>query len=363
MNTARDALVIDSDKTRLTSRVAQLANKDVEPQHTAATLGLRSTGWWNATEAILAIRNTPAWESLIIPCLYRPFDKRWLFNHPAIIDRPRSEANRHMLRDNLSLVTTRQTKEPFAALATQMLCGQHKIAAVYDRSYFFPLYLYPEDKRHLFHEEELPSSAPGGRRPNLSPEFIADFSAKLGLEFIPDGKGDRQATFGPEDVFSYMYAVFHSPTYRSRYAEFLKIDFPRLPLTSNADLFRELCALGDDLVALHLMTEQGSHLPGYPVEGSNTVEIVRYSEPTPAGGLGRVWINKTQYFDDVKPEVWEFHVGGYQVCEKWLKDRKGRTLTYDDLSHYQRVVAALEDTISLMARIDEAIEEHGGFPI
>ncbi|HKV83040.1 MAG TPA: type ISP restriction/modification enzyme [Ktedonobacterales bacterium] len=185
---------------------------------------------------------------------------------------------------------------------------------------------------------------------------------RLGLAWIPDGKGDRQTTFGPEDVFAYNYAVLHSPTYRERYAEFLKSDFPRVPLTSDPALFRALCALGDQLVALHLLRERLSPITRYPIKGNNLVEQVRYTEPT-GDTPGRVWINKEQYFEGVPPEVWEFHIGGYQVCEKWLKDRKGRALTYDDLDHYQQTVAALADTRRAMDAIDEAIEEHGGWPL
>jgi predicted helicase len=180
------------------------------------------------------------------------------------------------------------------------------------------------------------------------------------MTFIPDGKGDLQATFGPEDVFNYMYAVFHSPTYRSRYAEFLKIDFPRLPLTSDPGLFRSLAGLGEQLVGLHLMERQAPNIASYPVRGDSVVQAVRYTAPGEGAEKGRVWINKTQYFEGVPPEVWEFHIGGYQVAEKWLKDRKGRQLSYDDLSHYRNVVAALAETMRLMAEIDAAIP---GFPI
>lgn len=160
-----------------------------------------------------------------------------------------------------------------------------------------------------------------------------------------------------------MYAVFHSPTYRSRYAEFLKIDFPRLPLTSNPELFRSLCALGSELVSLHLMEENAPPVAGFPVKDNNTVEAVRYTEPGQSADEGRIWINKEQYFENVPEEVWSFHVGGYQVCQKWLKDRKGRKLSFDDLTHYQRIVAALAETIRLMSEIDAVIEEHGGFPL
>jgi predicted helicase len=165
-------------------------------------------------------------------------------------------------------------------------------------------------------------------------------------------------TFGPEDVFHYLYAVLHAPTYRTRYADFLKIDFPRVPLTSDAELFRRLCAAGAELVALHLMERHGPALCGYPEAGDNVVETVRYTAEN-----GRVWINQTQYFEGVPPAAWAFHIGGYQVCQKWLKDRKGRALSYDDLQHYQRIVAALAETIRLMAEIDAAIDESGGWPL
>jgi predicted helicase len=173
---------------------------------------------------------------------------------------------------------------------------------------------------------------------------------------VPQGKGDLESTFGPEDVFHYMYAVFHSPTYRERYAEFLKIDFPRLPLTSDLGLFRALAEKGEELVGLHLMESPTLDHPiaKFPVKGSNEVEKVRYAEPA-EGRPGLVYINKTQYFEGVEPEVWEFHIGGYRVLEKWLKDRKGRTLSYDDVTHYGKIVVALKETIRLMAEIDGVI--------
>jgi predicted helicase len=211
----------------------------------------------------------------------------------------------------------------------------------------FPLYLYttPEETAGTLFAQSKTT-----RTPNLSPKFIEAFSAKLGLKFIPDGKGDLKATFGPEDVFYYAYAVFHSPNYRERYAEFLKIDFPRLPLTSDKKLFAKLIAKGEELVALHLLKSPkvDDFITSYPVTGSNAVEKVQYAN-------GKVWINAAQYFGGVPEAVWEFKVGGYQVCEKWLKDRKRRTLSGEDIRHYQRVVVALKETIRLMKEIDKVI--------
>ena len=220
-----------------------------------------------------------------------------------------------------------------------------------------------------------------GRRPNLSKDFVDQFAGKLGLEFVPDGRGDLNRTFGPEDIFDYIYAVFHCPTYRERYSEFLKIDFPRVPLTSDVDLFRDLVGMGGRLVALHLMQseELEDDLPSYPVAGDNLVEKghPKYFPPGEVApgeadplAQGRVYINRTplrpatasgrgyggQYFEGIEPEVWEFQVGGYQVLDKWLKDRRGRNLTPEDLEHYRRVVVALRKTIRIMAEIDARIE-------
>jgi predicted helicase len=196
------------------------------------------------------------------------------------------------------------------------------------------------------------------RRANLAPGFIAAVSEQLGLEFMPTGKGDLQTAFGPEDVFHYIYAIFHSPTYRERYAEFLKTDFPRVPLTSDLELFRALAAKGEELAALHLLESPSLEalITQFPADGDNEVTKVWYQEPhgdTP----GRVYVNKTQYFEGVPPELWEFQVGGYQVCEKWLKDRRERRLSGHDVLHYQQIVVALKETIRLMGEIDEAIPD------
>jgi very-short-patch-repair endonuclease/type I restriction-modification system DNA methylase subunit len=175
----------------------------------------------------------------------------------------------------------------------------------------------------------------------------------LGSE-VPKGE-----VLTPESIFNYAYAVFHSPAYRSRYAEFLKIDFPRLPLTSDKALFKSLVEKGAALVALHLMESPllNTTITRYEVKGEHAVEKVSYDEKTQ-----RASINKTQYFEGLPPEVWNFHIGGYQVCEKWLKDRKNRKLTIDDIDHYQKIVVALKETIRLMGEIDETIEEHGSWP-
>ena len=268
-----------------------------------------------------------------------------------------------MTKHNLGLIAARQSKEPFAALASNCVCA-HKIVTVYDRSFIFPLYVYIAEKKKDNSSEaiskelfELPAEG-HVLRPNLNPTFLKALSDKLNLP--QEGQYGLPKGIAPEDIFHYAYAVFQSPTYRRRYAEFLKIDFPRLPLTNAVNLIRDLAAKGVELVALHLLESPklNDFLTDWPVKGDNVVEKVQYTDKDQ-----RVWINKTQYFGDVPKTVWDFHIGGYQVCERWLKDRKGRTLTYEDTQHYQKIVVALAETIRLMAEIDQVIETHGGWPI
>lgn len=191
------------------------------------------------------------------------------------------------------------------------------------------------------------------------------------MQFVEDGKGDLGATFGPEDVYHYAYAIFHSPTYRTRYAVFLKIDFPRLPLTNDRELFAALVAKGAALVDLHLLRLSGSGgvggaggaailtSPGkqgvsYPIQGTNVVEKVLYNLPLDEAP-GYVVINGSQRFVGIEPDTWEMRIGGYQPLEKWLKDRKGRKLTTEDVQHYLRMIIALRETRRIMTEIDSII--------
>jgi len=156
-------------------------------------------------------------------------------------------------------------------------------------------------------------------------------------------------TPAPEAVLGYLYAVLHSPTYRARYAEFLKRDFPRVPLPPDKATFDALAQLGGALIDLHLLRDPALNTPSckYPVGGDHRVKRVKYDEKAQ-----RVWINAAQYFEPVPPEVWAYRVGGYEVCPKWLDDRKGATLSYDERLTYQRMVTALERTLALQAQID-----------
>jgi len=352
--TSRDHFVLGFAEQVLRERIAAFRGTELTDDEVRERFGLNNKPGWSVSDARKALRSDGEWEKGFARCLYRPFDVRAMFYHDAVIERSRREVMRHMLGGaNLALVSARSNKSPSpdhfycSRFIVETKCGESTT-----QSYTFPLYLYPVGEG-----EQRQLELVQGRHANLNPDFVGSVSGKLGLRFVEDGRGDLEETFGPEDVFYYTYAVFYSPTYRNRYGEFLKSDFPRLPLTSDKKLFAALGDKGAELVGLHLMESKvlGGLITKWPVAGSDTVEKVRYDEKE-----RRVWINGTQYFEGVPPEVWESHIGGYQVCEKWLKDRKGRKLWYDDVQHYQRVVVALAETIRLMGEIDAIIP---GWPL
>jgi len=187
-----------------------------------------------------------------------------------------------------------------------------------------------------------------------------------GLCVVQNEQDHGEQHFTPEDVFAYIYAVLHCPSYRERYGEHLKRDFPRIPLPPDAAFFRALAEAGGTLIGLHLLRQRGETPAGFPIasvaENDRVVEKVEHWPPT-ADRPGRVFINEAQYFEDVPSEVWAFQVGGHQVCEKWLKDRKGRRLSHEEITTYCRIVGALRDTLDIMRRIDATVAAHGGWPL
>ena len=385
--TSRDGFVYSFDEATLSARITDFLNP-LKSDDIVRDKYLDSRDKLPVDTVRGLLRHEPRADSKFVRCLYRPFDTRTLFYHDAMIERSRREVMLNMLTgENLGLLATRQTRDQWDVFVTMVVTG-HKSLSAYDITSLFPLYVYPNRVLAMSHQTSLfptEQNQKGEREANLAPAFIADATAHLGLTFILDGAGDLQQTFGPEDVFHYIYAVLHSPSYRSRYAEFLKIDFPRIPITTDLDLFRALCSRGAALVRIHLLTSPAlSHRTvGFPIPAANGENLVEAGHPRyvapgendPESGepveTGRVYISKGnpktgmrgQYFEGVPADIWEFHVGGYQVCEKWLKDRRGRTLNFDDITHYQKIIGALGETLRLMGEIDAAIDERGGWPL
>jgi len=348
--THRDYFAIAFEKQTMINRIRDMKDTELSDTQIIDKYSLIENDSWKVDKTRKSLRDLKDWENKIITCLYRPFDNRYCYFSEIIIDRTRRELQYHVFdRDNLCLNTVRQTKASSwqHALAskfpTSALCVEIK-----EGSTVFPLYLYPLEKDEFIngngngHKKEIV------RKPNFSDEFIADLETHLKLQFISEDRGDFEKTISALDVFSYIYAVFHSPTYRNRYAEFLKMDFPRLPLIQDKEVFKQLSELGKQLISIHLMNAHIESNCCFPIKGSNIVEKVDFKD-------NKIYINKTQYFDNVKLSVWEFYIGGYQVCQKWLKDRKGRVLNYDDCTHYLYILAALEQTQSLMSQIDNTL--------
>ena len=372
----RDSFAVAFTEQQMIGRVKALLDEDNPTSRLKDRYDLQDTQSWTLSEARQALRGGDGWKEGLVQCSYRPFDQRYCHYRNALMDRPRRILIDHVAgRDNICLNTVRQTKKDAWRHA---LVSDAPTPAVFieikDGSTVFPLYLYPErNPARLFDDTATspwqPDPDHGSRVPNLSKAFVDDFEDSLDLGFDPHKTGNAPGdTFGPRDVLAYIYAIFHSPTYRERYAEFLKIDFPRMPLTSDVDLLWNLVEKGDDLIDLHLMEHSrlSEQITSFPVPGNDVVKRRGgYPKFIPAGESrtktgevaenNRVYINLKQYFKGVPKDVWEFQVGGYQVLHKWLKDRKGRKLSYKDKVHWQKIVVALKETIRLMNEIDEAI--------
>jgi predicted helicase len=343
VQTKNDELFVDFEKDNLESRLPQFFN-NVHKNDFNQKFSTEES--WIIKKAQASKFN----ETYIKPYQLSPFDKRYIYYDEKLLGRSRFKVMKHMLDKNVGLVFMRQSSNYGGYdhfLAVQTLVSDRVFFSAHGTPYLAPLYLYTdkEDEKtsFLFDVEK-------NERPNISKTFVDQLVKKLDINFLVHGNGDYVTSIGTEDVFNYIYAIIYSPTYRTRYAEFLKIDFPRIPLTSDKALFAALARKGKELVDLHLLKspQVENFITTYPVSGDNVVEKVRYED-------GNVWVNPAQYFGGVPEAVWNFKIGGYQVCDKWLKDRKGRVLSSEDISHYQSVVVALNETIRLMREIDETI--------
>ncbi len=297
---------------------------------------------WRYEWAKSDIKNTGIDEQFVKKIQYRLFDYRYVYytgNSRGFIGWPVLDVMRHILQPNIGLKIVRQVKSGtwrhvfVSDTITESSLISNRTSEI---GYLFPLFLYPEtDKKDLFSDHES-----GEKKPNIKPELFAELKTKYKKEVIP------------EEIFYYIYAVLYSNTYRTKYAEFLKIDFPRIPFTSNYKLFIKLGKLGKQLADLHLLKSDELNKPISKFSGKGDNKVTQ----RPKYEDDRVYINSTQYFDKVKEEVWKYQIGGYQVCDKWLKDRKDRELSLDEIQTYCKIVTALSKTIELQKEIDKNYE-------
>jgi predicted helicase len=351
--TARDGLVIADAKRELAERLERFSRAKGADAAIYAEYGFGASKRFNLQEAKAELRSLTSFSEPVRRMLHRPFDRRFVFFHPSVVwSLSRPMADQMVGGDNLALVATRQVTRPQFEHAFVSRDIIEIKACSHDRNtQIFPLFIRESDSELAFTR---------GTTANLNQTVLANLARDLGVKLKSGTKEcgkDEELT--PRGVFDYGYAILYCPGYRQRYFEFLRSDFPRLPLTRNMELFRALARLGGELVALHLLESPKLDKPLTIFTGpaKPEVEKVSYARDT-------VWLDKAQTrgFRGVPDAVWNFHIGGYQVCEKWLKDRKGRTLSKDDITHYQKIVVALSETIRLMKEIDEVIEKHGGWP-
>ena len=333
--TSRDSFVIESNKEALKRRIRMFCDKKMPDELVRETFKLKDKTNWKLKDVREKVRDDDNWEASITEILYRPFDVQWIFYHDEMIERSRKEVMRHMMHENLGLITARSNK------STQMdhfFCSntimETKCGESTTQSCLFPLYLYSDiDKKDLFSYMKKSEE----RQPNINPKLFTFLSENYRKEPTP------------EDIFYYIYAILYSNTYRTKYAEFLRIDFPRVPFSKNYRLFSKMAEYGQRLVDLHLLksTELDPPVAKFQGKGNNKVEKLKYSEKEK-----RVYFNQSQYFEGIKKEVWQYQIGGYQVCNKWLKDRKGKRLSLDDIKHYCKIVTSLQKTIEVQKTID-----------
>ena len=339
--TARDKFAIDFDKNVLKRRITMFRNQSMPDELIKQTFKLKDTSTFKLRKSRETLSKDKNWEQYFSEILYRPFDKRYIYYTDIVVERPLLKVMQHMIRDNFGLILPKrvETKIPWSHVLCANVLVEHVTVSLKTIDYIFPLYLYPDpDQNDLFsHLKESKE-----RKPNINEKIFSALSETY------------KTKPKPEDIFYYIYAVFYSNTYRSKYAEFLKTDFPRVPFTKDERLFKKLSEYGKGLADLHLMRspELDSPVIKFQGTGDKRVDKIKYDKKGES-----VYINKDQYFEGLKENIWEYRIGGYQVCDKWLKDRKERILSLDDVKHYCKVATAVEHTINIQKSIDGIYNE------
>lgn len=353
IRTLRDSFVVDFEEDAILERVQTFRDSKATDEQLCAQLGLEMPKWWKIASSRKSLSQERDLRKYMRPFAYRPFDQRKLFYHDSLVGSPRRPVMQHMeaIKRNLGLHVCRQLSSPAWChiLVTRGLTDDCYVSnRTKERGYTVPLYL------------SLDGSQGGLSIGTSTPNFNADVLRRFAVS-----NGDDVE---PEQIFKYVYAVLFCPTYRTRYLGFLKRDFPRVPPPRDREMFENLARLGDELVGLHLLElpRVNDFITSYVGPRHPEVGRIAWSDET-------VWLNgvpsmskagsaSTMGFHGVSEVVWNFEIGAYRVCHKWLKDRRGRTLSDDDIAHYQKIVVAISETIRLMREIDEVIETHGGWP-
>jgi len=341
IQTKRDSFVYSYTEKELKQKIKDLRNLDIEELRKKYKLVEDGRDWtikW-------AKKDIHEHEGIKFKVTYHPFDERFTYftgNSKGFMAYPRSPLMNNALKENLLLLAIRNSRRGNVNnyFISNKLVDKDGVSP-FDNCKFFPLYFYTS--------EIFPAKAAiiSQRSPNINIHILKQISERMGLTFEPE-KSINKNTFSPINLLDYIYAVLYSSHYREKYKEFLKIDFPRVPYPKDKETFWKLVESGGELRQIHLLESPiiNKFITTYPITGSNEVGKIKYAD-------GKVWINSEQFFDKVPPIAWEFHIGGYQPAQKWLKDRKGRTLSFEDIQHYQKIIIALSETDRLMKEIDK----------
>ncbi len=343
IKTDRDNLFYDPIKEKLETRFKSLLSNNFDSAF-IEEYNIKDSGSYKITSVI---KNKLFDTKFIQKSVYRPFDSIWTYYDPKLISRPAQKVMIHFNRhENLGLVLGRQGQVIGHMSWNLVFCtNSFTDYNVFYRGggYVFPLYKYPENtNQQNLHETNT-------RTPNLNATIVKKIADKLGLPFVTEKvELSHPKSFAPIDLLDYIYAVLHSPSYREKYKEFLKIDFPSVPYPTDAQTFWQLVALGGELREIHLLESPTveKYVTQYPEDGNNIVTKPVYKD-------SNVYINETQHFANVPQVAWEFYIGGYQPAQKWLKDRKERELSYEDILHYQKIIVALSETERIMKEVDK----------
>ena len=343
--TARDSFTIHHSATEVRKTIEtflRLSDQDARERFNLRT-DVRD---WKVSLARKDLEDDGPDYQRIVPIMYRPFDQRYTYytgRSKGFHCNPRETVMRHFLAgENIGLVAAKRQSSPGSYnnvfITNKVNEGHFRV----DINYVFPLYLYSDADSG---QQNLGDRS--SRKPNLNLDLVKEIAANLKMKFAHGEEQRRNDAFRPEDLLDYIYAVLHSPGYRETYREFLKTDFPRAPFPANKEQFLALVDLGAELRTLHLMESEKLNerrIP-YPEAGDHIVRQVKREKD-------KVHINKTQYFAEIPDDAWNFHIGGFQPAQKYLKDRKGKELTFDERCHYQEIIVALVETAKIMKKID-----------
>ncbi|HOZ30402.1 MAG TPA: N-6 DNA methylase [Bacteroidales bacterium] len=342
IQTHRDSLSISPSEVTLSKRIMDFYNDKIDNSELTKKYNISENSEWQLQDKRKGRFET----TQVVKIGYRPFDTQYIYYDKNIVDRLRDAISKHIInKDNICLVVSRQCVSDWRYVFISKFIIESNLTGTAGRfgsGNFIPLYIYSDVSL------QQPNGQSFSRTPNLTPEIISQIADKIGLTFTNE-KESNENTFAPIDILDYIYAVLHSPTYREKYKEFLKIDFPRVPYPKDHDTFWKLVKLGGEIRQIHLLESAtvNKYITTYPADGDNTVAKISYDSK-----LQRVYINANQYFEGVPEVAWNFYIGGYQPAQKWLKDRKDRQLEFDDILHYQKIIVALAETDRLMGEVD-----------